>query len=231
MLQNDTSVKLLDSPEGHVYEKNGKRYPSVTTILKVVAYNDNIVKWANHLGFQRKKYEDELTRTAREGTFMHSFVESIVDPEHVQTPVIPDPLIDYYVRKRVQNFILKLQEHKGQWETIFTEGSFVSEKERIAGTMDWYTMWHGKKTLFDFKSSKSIRDKHFYQLGGYDAIFQENGETIDQAGIILVKPDNCIIHILDRPQLEIAKNVFMRIRDYYYAKNEMDPILIGNKGI
>ena len=51
----------------HIYEKDGKEYPSVTTIIQSLG-SEEIVKWANHLGFKHLDYTKELEKTAVNGT-------------------------------------------------------------------------------------------------------------------------------------------------------------------
>ena len=224
-LEQNQEVYMDDSSGFHIYRKGDKAFPSVTTILNAVSYNKYIVKWANNLGFQHKRYEDELDRTAVEGTLMHAFAQYLVDPDHGEVPTIKDPLTDYYVRQRADGLRLKLKFHEGHWSTVFSEKLFISESYEIGGTLDWCANWYDKLTLFDFKSSSGLREKHLYQLGGYDLILQDNGIKVDQAGIILVKRDNCIINIFSREELDELAQRFLVIKDYYYkAKRATDMV-------
>lgn len=231
MSENTSTITMDDSQGFHMYQKDGKSYPSVTTILGVVSYNKFIVRWANRLGFQHKDYEEALKQTADEGTLMHAGAQALVDPEHGAMPVIKDALTEYYVRQRLDGLRLKLKFHEGNWSTIFTESPFVSDTYGIGGTLDWYSMWYGKKTLFDFKSSSGLRDKHLLQLGGYDLILQDNGITIDQAGIILVKRDNCIINIFDRPIINELAKYFLTVKQYYYESKRTTEIVSASAEI
>lgn len=226
MLELKDKITMDDSDGTHRYTKgDGKVYPSVTTILGAISYTKHIVRWANSLGFKHINYEDELERTAIEGTYMHAFAQCLVDPEHGEAPNIKEPLVQYYVRQRIQGLKLKLKFHEGHWSTIFTETPLISETYEIGGTLDWYAMWYDKKTLFDFKSSSGLRTKHLLQLGGYDLMLQDNGEVIDQAGIWLVKRDNCVINIIDRPTLDRCAELFLKVKDWYYENMEMERIV------
>lgn len=229
MLEIDLAIVLDQTKERHFYTRgDGISYPSVTTILDAVAYNKQIVQWANSLGFRRINYSKELDSVSEEGSAMHALAQCIVDPEHGKPLHVKEPLIDYYARQRAEGLRLKLESHKGHWQTIFTEASFLSPSYEIGGTIDWYTMWYDRKTLFDFKSSKSLRTKHLLQLGGYDLICQDNGEVIDQAGIILVKRDNCVIHIFERELIDVFAKAFLKVKDWYYASKELDEIIADN---
>ena len=220
-----SQVQMMEQDGHHVYtDGTGVAYPSVTTILSTISYNKAIVSWANNLGFRHIRYEEELNRTADEGTFMHAFAQALVDPEHGCIPNIRDPLTQYRVRQRAQGLNFKLKYHEGNWKTIFTEKAFISRTYEIGGTLDWYASWYGKNTLFDFKSSSGLRSKHLLQLGGYDLILQDNGIFIDQAGIILAKRDNCIINIIDRDTLTRCGEIFLKVKDWYYQNQEIETI-------
>lgn len=222
----DQTVTMDDSTGRHFYcGDEGQRYPSVTTVLDSVAYNKTIVGWANSLGFRHIKYEDELNRTAMEGTFMHAYAQCIVDPEKGKEPQIVDPLTRYYVTQRVTNLRMKLDAHRGYWNTIFSEQPFISKTYEIGGTIDWYTEWYGKKTIFDFKSSRAVRDKHLLQLGGYYHGLIDNGEEPEQAGIILVGRDLCTINLIDLPTLQRAAEMFDVVHHWYKVHQELDTVL------
>lgn len=223
----ESTVTMKEQDGKHTYCADGKEYPSVTTILDAVAYSKHLVGWANSLGMRHIRYEDELKRTSTQGTLCHEMAQAIVDPEHGQPPKITDPLMDYYVRTRIRNFQFQLDSNAGHWSTIFTEKPFVSHTHGTGGTMDWYANWYDKRTLFDFKTSSGLREKHIFQLGGYYDILLDNGEEPEQAGIILLKQDRCLINIFDIEIIKRAAEVFREIiTPYYYAHAEFVRIIV-----
>lgn len=211
----------------HLYCADGKTYPSVTTILSIVAYSQQLMKWANSLGMRRIDYQTELDRTAVQGTYVHEINQCIVDPENGKMPAIGDPLTEYRVRKRVNNFKAKLDEHDGHWSTIFAEKPFVSHTYELGGTMDWCANWYEKTTLFDYKTSAAVRDKHVLQLGGYNLMLHDNGIDIDQGGIILCKEDRCLINIFDKETLDKAADIFLSIYDYYKKHDWLANVILN----
>lgn len=227
MKPDSQAVTMKEKNGKHSYCGDGKEYPSVTTVLDVVGYNKNLMSWANSLGMRHIKYEDELKRTAIQGTFCHEMAQSIVDPEKGKVPVITDPLVDYYVRTRIRNFQYQLDANAGHWKTIFTETPFISHTHEVGGTMDWYAEWYEKRTLFDFKTSSGLRAKHIYQLGGYYDILLDNGEEPEQAGIILLKQDRCLINIFDIAVIQEAARVFREIiKPLYYELTKIESIIV-----
>jgi hypothetical protein len=216
-MAEETKVTMEECNGIHLYtDGSGKKYPSVTTVLDVVAYAKPIVQWANNLGFQRKKYDDELKRTADQGTYVHSMLQCIVDPSRGEMPVVLDPIMDYHVRKRVKGFRYMLEQNEGQWKNIFTEKPMISHKYEMGGTMDWFAEWRGKTTLFDFKTATGVRTKHLLQLGGYYLLCQENNLPFEQAGIILVKEDRTIMNIFEMGIIERCAEIFLNVKQYYY---------------
>ena len=121
LYQSNHSAKIdMDEINGaHIYKKGDRAYTSVTTVLQAVAYNEMICKWANNLGFRHIKYAAELERTAKIGTAVHTAAQSMVDPPKASMPHVPDPITDYYVRKRAASLRIRLDLEQ-PWHTYFT---------------------------------------------------------------------------------------------------------------
>lgn len=218
----------MDTSQGyHLYtDGTGDSYPSVTTILHAVSYSEHIVRWANKLGMAHRRYDEVLDQTALEGTAMHELNQCLVDPEYGTPPQIKDPMLMYYAKQRHANFRYFLSQHEGKWKTILTEKAFISHKYRMGGTTDWLAMWYDKLTLFDYKSSSGLRQKHLLQLGGYLDLLDDNGIHIDQAGILLCKRDRCLPHIFDREIIERCAEAFRSIHDYVEKSKFLDDLII-----
>lgn len=216
-----SSVELVTKYGNHLYQSDQKTYPSVTTILDCVAYNQHIVGWANYLGFKHIRYEDALKQTADRGTYVHAFNQYYVDPEHGMPPRISDDLTKIDVGKRCNNFLYELRKAEGYWKTIFTETPFVSHTYEIGGTVDWLAEWYGKTTIFDYKTSNALRDKHALQIGGYYYGLADNGITADQGCIILCRTDRCLFYFFNQEEMKMLGERFFRIYQYYKDHEEM----------
>lgn len=209
------SVNLITRYGNHLYCADGATYPSVTTVLDIVAYSSHLMGWSNYLGFKKIRYEDVLNQAANRGTYVHAINQCYVDPAHGVMPRIPNAGMESEVRNRSNNFLYELRKAKGHWSTIFSETPFVSHTYQIGGTVDWYAEWYGKKTLFDFKTSSGLREKHIIQVGGYYYGLTDNGISIDQACIILCKEDRCLFYFIDLPMLQRCGQIFFQIYEYY----------------
>lgn len=196
-------------------------YPSVTSVLDIVSYNKHLMGWANSLGFRRIKYEEELARLAQVGIYMHALAQQLVDTDAGTEPVfIKDPLTEYYVRKRIQGLQYRLRNET--YETIATEAKVISHTHKIAGTIDWLSLFGNHITVSDFKSSRQMKEKFLLQLGGYFIILRDDYGIIPERGqILLCKEDRTTIHEFDQDILEEAGNAFLMILAYYNAHEKL----------
>ena len=206
----------------HIYEcPDGKRVPSVTTILQILG-NKEIIYWANRLGFQHIDYETELNRLAINGTLMHTVVQHIVDPSLADTPIV-------FKNKFEEEKYLKLGERFSNmiknysYNTIFTEKSFTSSKLGYGGTVDWFAEMAGFNMINDFKSSKQVYMKHLLQLGGYYNLMTENGYHIDGGSIIIVNDRISLLYPINEDSLKHLGMIFNHI--YFVYQNVIDRMI------
>lgn len=206
----------------HIYEKDGKEYPSVTTIIHSLG-NDEITKWANRLGFRHIDYEKELEKSSINGTKVHDLLRGEVDSSYTPKVEYKDDLeritlLGYLTRFR--NFI---QDYT--YETIFTEKTFISEKLGYAGTLDWLATFNDKYlVLNDFKTSRAVRFGFLLQLGGYYNLLHENGYDPDCASIILVNKKLCSMYPINKSDLLYFANTFNILAQFYLMTYHKEPI-------
>lgn len=206
----------------HIYEcSDGKRVPSVTTILQLLGSKD-IIYWANRLGFRHIDYESELNRLAENGTLMHSVVQHIVDPSLASDPInFRDKLEEEKYLKLANKFSNMIKNYS--YETIFTEKSFSSSKLGYGGTIDWFANMNGFNMINDFKSSKRVFMKHLLQLGGYYNLMVENGYSINGGSIILVNDRLSSLYPINEASLKKLGDIFNCI--YYVYQNTIDTMI------
>lgn len=197
----------------HIYEKDGKKYPSVTTIIHILG-NDEIIRWANSLGFRHKKYDEELDKYAVRGTKVHDYLHSIVDPNYtlVETPK------DIFEQKEIEAICsrFKLFLMKYDWKTVFTEKTIISENLGYAGTLDWLAVINNFLLVNDFKTSKTVRFSMLLQLGGYNNLLKEIGYNADGGSIILANNKLCSMYPINKTELEYYSEAFNKLAEYYH---------------
>lgn len=214
---------------GHIYVKDGKEYPSVTTILKIIG-NDSITKWANYLGFKHIDYEKELERTANYGTELHKRLQYHVDPENAfNIAEFKNPVLERDYVIAVSKFKDMISNYN--YSTIFTEKEFVSDKLGYGGTLDWFCKMNDKNILVDFKTSKKVRFKHLLQLGGYYNLLIENGYEVDGGAIIIANSNVSTMYTITKEDLENLSKGFTCIYNTYLYLNEFEDKIPHSKDL
>ena len=197
----------------HIYEKDNEKFPSVTTILQILG-SKKLLKWANYQGFKHINIDKVLEQTSEFGTIAHSVVQSIVDKDNAEVLQAKDALMALDLDNLAKKFTKSLEKH--DWKTIYTEHTIISKNLGYAGTLDWLCEFDDKKTLFDFKTSKMVKTTHILQLGGYSNLLKDIEDIdVEQYGIILISPDKCNIHIINKEEIEIAKEAFNILYNFY----------------
>ena len=157
----------------HIYTKNNKLYPSVTTVVgyfKPLETFESLMKWSNFLGFKHKDYIKERDNKAAFGTAVHETVAGLLTNTPVDKSVSDSLTINYLADyadaiKYFERFMMVEMIHP--IDTIFSEETIVSEKLGYAGTIDWLGTYKNKTFLFDFKTSASMHETMKLQLSAY----------------------------------------------------------------
>lgn len=198
---------------GHIYEKDGEKFPSVTTVLQILG-SKKLLKWANYQGFKHIDIDKILEETSTFGTIAHSIVQSIVDKDNAEVLPPKDALMELDLKKLSKKFYDEINKHT--WETVYTEHTLISKELGYAGTLDWLCKYDEKTTLFDFKTSKMVKTSHILQLGGYKNLLEkEENIKIEQAGIILISANACKIHMFDIEEIIKAGEAFDILHQFY----------------
>ena len=208
----------------HIYQKDGKSYYSVTTILHILG-SDVLMRWANSMGFKHIDSEKYTEDKAIFGTLVHNHLQKIIDPNADVEDIQPkDGMHAFDANKCYGGFEILMRDH--EYETIYTEKTLISHSLRYAGTLDWLAKLDGKMTLIDFKTSKQVTFKHFLQLSAYMKLLEEEeGIIIEQAAICLVNPGKSEFTFFTKELLDIGFLVFQKLTDFYLSKVELMNIL------
>lgn len=195
----------------NVYTINGKDLLSVTTIIHELG-NDALMTWANVMGFKKKSIKQLQEESSSYGTLVHMFIRSIIDPsKNVQIPPVND-YMTYRLDIIKKLFLDYMNQFK--WSTLDTEKTIGSIELGYAGTMDWVLELDGKRTLIDFKTSKSVYPTMFLQLGGYMNLLDIIGEPVEQAGILLVRETGCSLVMIPTNMIAVYKESFNVLADF-----------------
>ena len=199
----------------HIYTKNNKLYPSVTTVVgyfKPLETFESLMKWSNFLGFKHKDYIKERDNKAAFGTAVHETVAGLLTNTPVDKSVSDSLTINYLADyadaiKYFERFMMVEMIHP--IDTIFSEETIVSEKLGYAGTIDWLGTYKNKTFLFDFKTSSSMHETMKLQLSAYRKLLKEERDiTIDGAAIVFISKKGVTLQEVSLDELDKAYKKF-----------------------
>lgn len=192
------------------FNKDGIEVASATSILKILN-KPSLSKWANYLGFKRQNVDDVLRESSEKGTLVHEVLNCYI----FEKMFIYIPKNEYekqMVKIILDNFITWYK--TADFKPIFGEKHMVCDK--FGGTVDMYCELDGKKTILDFKTSKSFYSSMFLQLAGYTYMMEENGYEVDQVCIMLINENCCKTKIISREMLDEYINIFLLLVELFY---------------
>lgn len=209
MIFNHVKVKEFEKleqitlPNGvrHYVTPEGKKYPSVTTILGA-QNKQSLLEWRKKVG---EDVANKISRAAASrGTKLHTHVENYLNNNNVteSMPIFQRELFDSIINDlhRINN--IHLQEER-----------LYSDHLRLAGTVDCIGEFDGKLSVIDFKTSSKRKEKswihsYFMQCAAYAIMYEERtGIPInklvvliavegDSSQVFIEKRDNWVAELL-----------------------------------
>lgn len=173
-------------PHKEILNKNGKKIPSVTQIIKNVGWNTehlmDFVKYETELGIDHKEYTN---KTAKKGSILHDFMEAYMNG---QEPKLSEDYDCFLVQESLEIFEKLLKENTipsmKDFVTISQEQTLISENEEYQGTYDLLAKKGEETWLIDYKSNK-WKKEYALQIGAYNQLLLENGIGVDKYGVFL----------------------------------------------
>ena len=197
-----------------LYDVNGTRLPSVTTILGATKDQQFLKDWKAKVG--EKRAEEIKNHSSRRGTSMHKFIESYV------TGVGYDDLTELgqeakpMAEKVIEIGLAPVEEYYGSEVTLYYPGLY-------AGSTDLVCNHNGLETIVDFKQSNKPKKKewvedYYLQIAAYAMAHDYvHGSKIRQGVIMMCTPDLYYqeFRITDH-ELRQYKHRFLKRLDMYY---------------
>lgn len=172
----------------------GERVMRITEVIKVLA-KDQLVTWANMLGFKHIDYKAELNRTSNIGTMFHAIVEQYMDPK--QLAVIDYDAYGVYgfqsrleASNAIKSFFKWYEDIKSRYHVKFTEKVVVGNE--LGGTIDCGIdgfIDPDKAIFVDYKTSPGFYLTQFLQLAGYVKIYEEKYGPDTVEGVMVILAD------------------------------------------
>ncbi len=179
------TLEQITRDDGYrVYETSeGKKLPSVTTILDVTSDKSAIENWRRRIGIANADYITKLSGDI--GTCLHDNLECYMAGKE-------RPKGNSVIRKTgrelaeviIEKGLIHIDEIWGLEKRLYYPGLY-------AGTADVCGIWKGEEAIMDFKNTRKPKkvkwiDNYFKQLCGYIAAHNEVYGTNIKTGIIMM---------------------------------------------
>jgi len=197
-----------------LYDVNGSRLPSVTTILGATKDQQFLRDWKAKVG--EKEAERIKNHSSRRGTSMHKFIESYV------TGVGYDDLTELgqearpMAEKVIEIGLAPVEEYYGSEVTLYYPGLY-------AGSTDLVCSHNGLETIVDFKQSNRPKKKewvedYYLQIAAYAMAHDYvHGSEIRQGVIMMCTPDLYYQEfIITDHELRSYKHKFLKRLNMYH---------------
>lgn len=204
--------------------KDGSQVPGASTIPGILDKSGPLMYWAWNLGMQGKDYRKVVSQAADIGTIAHLMIECHLKGEdffklHAGEYAPND------VDKASNAYIAYLDWEKGKKIILIgSEIRLVSEKYKFGGTLDKVAVIDDRLTLIDFKTSKALYDSHIYQTCGYENLWGEEHDPVDDVIVLrLSKEDDPLIEpfepiLLNAKQRENGWEIFKHCLAIWYLQ-------------
>lgn len=203
------SLEQVTNSDGTRYyaTPNGKRYPSVTTILGA-ANKQALMEWRKAVG--EKEANLIAARASRRGTKMHLHCEDYLNNKDILNglTIFEKPLF-----KSIIPYLHRINNIHVQEKRLY------SDHLRLAGTVDCIAEFDGRLAVIDYKTSSRAKHKdeihsYFIQCAAYAVMYEERtGIPIDKLVIIMaVEEDEPLLFVEKRdnwiPDLLYYRNLY-----------------------
>jgi hypothetical protein len=210
--------------------KNGKGiiFPGVTTIVGILN-KPALVPWANKLGLQGIDVKRFVDDKADIGILAHAMIIDKLMERETDTTQYSKAQIDS-AENACLSFYAWQESHR--LNVMFGEMPLVSEKYEFGGQFDIVgtVQMNGETTidLLDLKTGSGIYEEHYYQLGGYWILLEENDIHPQQIRILNIprsEDENFQEVTMSGRMIELAKEMFLDCLSIYKRKKEVNRLM------
>src|SRR5688572_15868441 len=154
---------------GSYLTADGKRVPSVTTILSRFKDSGGLLHWANAQGLEGLTLNEARKAPQDTGTLVHKIIEAEIHGD--ERPEVPEEYAEGVAsaygawRSWMESYDM---------EIVATEIPLVSEVHRFAGTIDLvFRDAKGRLAIGDVKAANSIYTDYLLQMAAYGELWNE----------------------------------------------------------
>ena len=207
----------------NLYKVDGKRVPSVTTILSRFKDSGGLLYWANQAGRDGLTLEEARTPAATAGSVAHDMVEAFIKQQAAPQTSHIAPEIVQKAQNAFTTFVKWFE--MNNLSIRHTEVELVSERHLFGGRLDAIGVQpqgDGKNEpalcLLDWKTSNSVYADYVLQLAAYKILWEENYPDHPLVGgfhlVRFAKEEGDFGHFY-YPSLEHEAQTFIHMRQLY----------------
>ena len=197
-----------------LYDVNGTRLPSVTTILGKTKNQQFLKDWKAKVGEAEAERIKNLS--SRRGTSMHKFIECYVTDTGYDDLTELGQAAKAMAEKVIEVGLAPVEEYYGSEVTLYYPGLY-------AGSTDLVCLHNGKETIVDFKQSNRPKreewiDDYKLQIAAYVMAHDHvHGSAIEQGVIMVCTPDLYYQEFkVEGPDLRRWKHAFLKRLDMFH---------------
>jgi len=225
-----TDASRIEDQGTRLYDVNGTRLPSVTTVLGKTKNQQFLKDWI------AKKGEAEAERiknlSSNRGTAMHKFLEHYILGTGYDDLTALGQEAKAMAQKVIDVGLTPVEEYYGSEVTLYYPGLY-------AGSTDLVCLHNGRETIVDFKQSNRPKKKewiedYYLQIAAYAMAHDYvHNSKIEQGVIMVCTPDLYYQEFkVEGPELRRYKHEFLKRLDSYHdlihdekekAKVDMNP--------
>ena len=205
---------------------DGKRLPSVTTILGRFKESGGLIRWAYEQGKRAERGEikdlyDSRDEAASIGSVVHDMSEAHIagDVERVAQIRRDTQFNAEQIAQMENGFDAFCNWFDGTCIQISeTETPLVSVEHGFAGTFDALGQdRNGKLVLLDWKTSSGLYGEYVVQIAAYAILLAERGDVVEEAHLCRFSKEfgNFTHHQITGPMLAVGREQFLLLCGAY----------------
>lgn len=170
--------------DSRFYRRNGKYYPSITSVLGIYPKGTHFQDWLMKYGFNSKII---AKKAADEGTLVHDLSERYLNGEELHfLDSKQQPQYDPEIWRMFLNFVDFWTSFKAT--LLEAEVHLFSDRLKIAGTCDLVCEINGEIWIIDLKTSNHINDTYEIQTSLYKTCYEECFQKkVAKTGVLWLK--------------------------------------------
>ena len=204
----------IEDHGSRIYDVNGYRLPSVTTILGRTKDQQFLKDWKAKVGEQEAERIKNVSSSR--GTAMHKFLENHITGVGYDDLTAIGQEAKAMAGKVIEIGLAPVKEYFGSEVTLYYPGLY-------AGSTDLVCLHNGRETVVDFKQANRPKKKewiedYYLQIAAYamahDYVYQSK---IEQGIIMVCTPDLYYQEfVVNGPELRRYKHEFLKRLDSYH---------------